>query len=384
MTAPPLQLGTLDLVREASIQLVGLGLAAAVVATGCSVLYRRRTIRPLPAGSGAFLGVSTVSTWLLVELVWRGSLVGAIPYDHRGSAIYAVAGLGLGAIVGAGGSPLGDRIACTIYDIERVAAAGEVAELLRSAQALTTVTLPDRVSDADGYRPVSEETKRALAETMFRFPNRLSGTGTADRLETRIVTDYDVDHASVTTKSDRVTSLSVGKRHSGLGSTLPPDTVAVGIRGDPPGDASPGDPVEVWKTGPDATRLLARGRLRSSSGDQVTVVVDRDGADRFDPGTRYRLVTPSETPSDQYRLASLLHDVEETTIAVAVDEDGSLSGEFVGWLPGTTLALEREDDIVVLPDDRVTLREGDVAFLVGHPEAFAEGEGLREVETVEV
>ncbi|WP_135667324.1 hypothetical protein [Halorhabdus rudnickae] len=384
MTIPLLQLGTVGLLRDASVQLVGLGLAAAVVATGWTVLYRRRTTRPLPPGSGAFLGVSTVAAWMFVEIVLRGSLVGSLPYEHHGSAIYGVAGLSLGGVVGAVGRPLGDRIACVVYGIERLVAERDVARLLRSARVLTVVTVSDSVSDTEGYSPASNKTKRALAGAQFRLPSRLSEDELIDRLETRIVADYDVDHASVTFDDGAVASLSVGRRRSSLGPTLPPDTVAVGIRADPAGDASPGDAVEIWETGPDATRLVARGRLRASSEERATVVVDRDDAARFDPTTRYRLVTPSETPSDHYRLTSLLRDVEETTIAVSVADDDDLLGEFVGWLPGSALAIERDDEVLVLPDDRVTLQSDDIVFLVGLPSAFAERLNISEARTVAV
>lgn len=370
--------GTLELAREATIQLIGMAIAAAGVATIGAIIYRRETTRPVATGMGTFFGFSTVAAWLLVEMMVSESLVGTIPHTQRGSAIYAVAGLSLGMLLGTGGRHLGDRIACTLYGIERLDGAGDVAEVLRSARVLTPVMIPGNVSDADGYKPASEETKRALAETTFRFPNRLSTVDLSDRLETRIATDYDVDHASVRFDGGEIESVSVGKRRSGLGPSLPPGTVAVGIRADPPGDASPGDPVEIWSANVDANQLLARGRFRSSTEDLATVIVEQDEADAFDPDTRYRLVIPSEPPSDSYRLAALLRTSEQTTVAVTLEDNDGLVGEFVGWLPGTVLAIERADGVVPLPDDRVTLRPDDIVFLVGHPTTFGQADALRD------
>jgi Trk K+ transport system NAD-binding subunit len=68
---------------------------------------------------------------------------------------------------------------------------------------------------------------------------------------------------------------------------------------------------------------------------------------------------------------STLRDCAETTVALDIREDGPLVGEFVGWLPGTVLAIERESTVDAMPDDRVTLRDGDRVFLVGRPDQLA-------------
>lgn len=374
-----LQSGTMARIQLGAVQIAGLVLAAGVVAAVAAVAYRQRTARPLPTGTAGFLGLSTVAVWILADVLVRGSVVASLPLDHYGSAVYAVVGASLGVAFGAGGRHLGDWVACEVYGIDRLRAGGEAAELLRSARTLVPVTLPEAIVDAEGYAPVEEGTNRELAGTRFRFPSRLSRRQLVDRLESRIVTDFDVDHASVTIDEDHeVTTLTVGKRPDGLGVTLPPGTVAVDIAADPSGDGTPGDPVEIWEGAATSSRLAARGRLRSASGDRATVVVEESDLSTLDPDRRYRLVTPPATPSDRHRLAAVLQTVDETTVSVTVHAGDDLEGEFVGWLPGTALVVEREDTIVALPDDRTTLQAGDTVYLVGRPDDLASHEGVFE------
>lgn len=377
--APVLQAGTIERAELAAVQIVGLALAAAVVAAIAAVLYRHRTTRPFPTGLAGFLGLATVGCWTLADVLLRGSAVSSLSVDHYGSALYVVLGATLGVVFGTGGRRLGDWVACEVFGIDRLGVDGERAELLRSARTLVPATVPDRVSDADGYAPAADATKRDLAGTRFLFPSRLSDAELADRLESRIVTDFDVDHATVALDEEGdVESLSVGNRPSGLGVTLPPGTAAVAIAADPSSEGSSGDPVEIWEMGATNDRLVARGRLRSTTGDRATVVVDEDDLTAFDPDQRYRLVTPPAAPSDHHRLAALLRSVDETTIPVTVTEDDDLVGEFVGWLPGVALALERGDETVPVPDDRVTLRAGDTVYLVGRPADFERHEAAFE------
>lgn len=376
MTGTLLQLGTVERTQLAAVQLVGIVLTGAVVAGIAAVLYRRRTTRQLPPGMGAFLGLATVTGWLLADVLTGAALVEGLAVDHYGSGIYAVLAASLGAAVGIGGRHLGDRVACQVYEIERITGDEDAADLLRSARLQVAVELPDVVGDAEGYGPASAATKRALTGTRLRFPAGLSQSELTERIESRIVADFDVDHAAVTLAGDEVTSLSVGTRRRGLGPTLPPDTVAVGITADPAGDLSPGDPVEVWRAGREGNRFAARGRFRATTGDLATVVVEREDATVFDPLERYRLLTPPATPSDHHHLVALIRSVDETAVALQVRAGDDHEGEFVGWLPGAVLAIERDDEVLALPDDRVTLAAGDTVYLVGNPSALADLEVL--------
>lgn len=369
MNGPIVQIAVSDHVQIAAVRLVGLGLVALLVAGVVAGLYRWRTTRPFPPATGTFLGVATVALWMLWELLAGGGFLSSLPLEHDGNAVYGVGVILTGAVLGTSGSRLGDRIGCEIYALDRIDADGEVADLLRSARVVTPVALPASVEDVDGYLPATPATKRALSERQFLLPSGLSDRELRSRVESRIVTDFAVDHAGLTVEDGDVTALAVGRRVRGLGPTLPPGTTAVGIRADPPATTSQGERVEIWETD-GGQRLVARGRLRSTNGDLATVVVDEDAAP-LRPDRRYRLVTPPARPADHERLVSILRSVEETTVRVPIADGDPLEGEFVDWLPGAVLVVERDDGILVLPDDRTTLRAGDTAYLVGHPDELA-------------
>lgn len=373
--ATALQVATLDWTRTAGLQLSGLVLAGGVVATVAATLYRRSTLRPLPGGVAPFVAVATVGCWMLAEASIAGALVEQTSLDHHASAAYVVAAAAIGAGTGVAGGRLGDRIACDVYDVDRLAASGQQAERLRAARLQVPVDLPATVRDAEGYRPVPADRRRALAESRFLVPAGLSDGEIADRVEGRVRNDFGVDHASVTLgPAADVASIAVGDERRGLGPELPPGTVAVGVRADPGSDVAPGDAAELWSTESGTSRLLARGRLHARSGDRTTVVVPEDAATDVDAGRPYRLVMPPDAPSDSNRLLAILRSVPQTTVAFEARRGGPLEGEFVGWLPGTVVALQRGDDVVPFPADGETLDAGDVAYCFDHPEAFRDHE----------
>lgn len=367
---PVIQVGTAERAQEALIQVLGIEIAALMVAAIVAVLYRWRTARPIPSGTGAFAGLGTVATWLLADMITTGSVVVSLPFESTTNAIYAIVAVSIGSPIGIAGGRLGDRVACEIYDIDRLTVDGEIGELLRSAHVVVRVNLPETIVDAGGYLPIDDGTREKIAGTQFRFPGRLGPSEIAARVESRIVSDFDVDHADVSIEGETVTRVAAGKHRDGIGPTLPPDTAAVSIHADAGGDASPGEPVEIWHAEGADNRLVGRGRLRTKRGNYATVVVDEADALAFDHADRYRLVTPPELPSDRHRLVALLRDVDETTVAVTIERASDIEGEFVGWLPGTVLAIERGDEVLATPNDRVTLQAGDTAFLVGHPAEF--------------
>lgn len=363
------------LAETVGLQVLGLGLVGALVGTVLAAGFRARTTRPLPGGVGAFAALSAVGLWLLADLLLAGALVPGLSITDTGTAAYVLTGAAVGAAAGAGGQRLGDRIACDVYDVDRIEASGPLADLLRSARLLVAVELPETVADADGYRPVDDSTRRALAGRRFLFPSGLGRAALEARVESRLQTDFDVDHAAVRLGSGgEVEHLSVGRERTGLGPTVPPSAVAVGVRADPSPDASAGDAVEVWTPteGDAPSRLVARGRLRSSSGATATLVLPADDAAALSPTTSYRLVTPPAPPSDRHRLLSVLREVDETAVSLSVAAGDDADGEFVGWLPGTPLVLQREDGLLALPADNVTLQDGDTVYFLGHPDELAD------------
>ncbi|WP_230198746.1 TrkA C-terminal domain-containing protein [Halopiger djelfimassiliensis] len=293
-----------------------------------------------------------------------------VPLDHQASAGYLLATFLVGGTVAAAGSRLGDRIACQVTGLSRIDASGEAAAAVRSARLGVDLELPDTIDDAEGYRSVDTDVRRALSKTIVRLPHGLSTAERRERLERHIERDYEVSYADVTMDEDgAVDRVLVGRNSSGLGSMLPPKTVGIAIRGDPAPNASLGDPIEIWST--DGTeeggQLVATGTLRTTNGSVATVIVDAEHASELSADERYRLVTHPDEPTDGYEFASTLRTADETIITLTVDSDGPLAGEFVGWLPGRVLVLDRNDELFPLPEDNETLQSGDELWLLVTP-----------------
>ena len=101
--------------------------------------------------------------------------------------------------------------------------------------------------------------------------------------------------------------------------------------------------------------------------------VDRDGRDvgAFEADRSYRLVTLPGTLDAERELVSALRAADETVTALAVDAGGSLDGTTVDSLSTLVLAVDRDgDDAVALPSDDLRLAAGDVAYVLGRPEAL--------------
>ncbi|RKD97605.1 MFS transporter [Halopiger aswanensis] len=380
-----------ELLRQASVGIVGLGLLSAVVAGLLAAGYRRVTTRGAPAGVAVGLGLSSVAGYLSYAVFATGTVFEGLPLEHPASAGYLLATFAVAGVVGTAGGRFGDRIARQVLDIDRIDANGEPASVVRAARLAVALELPETIDDADGYRAVDPAVRQELAGTAVRVPHDSSISERRDRLERHLERDYDLDYAAVTMASDgSIERVRVGQRQPGLGSLLPPSTVAVAIRTDPLPDASVGDPVEIWTSKPQEhgrtaadereregqwdrhrERLVATGTLRASTGSVATVLVDADRARDLAADERYRLVAHPDETTDGYEFAAAVRTADQTVTTITVEPDDPLVGEFVGWLPGRVLVLERDGDRQPLPPDRRTLEAGDECWLLASPAGLA-------------
>ena len=364
----PDQLGFVDLLREAAVGVAGTTLVAAIVGLLVTAGYRWMTTRSPPAGTPVLVGLSAVTGYLWYVAFGSGTLVGDVPLDHQFSAGYLLAAFASGGIVGSASGRLGDRIACQVVDLTRIEERGGAADAVRSARLAIDVELPETIEDAEGYRPIDASVRRSLSGTTVRLPHGLSVAERSDRIERHLERDYDVGYANVRMADDgTVERVLVGHRPTGLGSMLPPRTVALAIRADPAHDATLGDPVEIWSTEAQS-RLATTGTIRSATGSIATVIVDADVAAALSADERYRLVTRPDDPTDGYEFASTLRSVDETVDVTTVEPDGPLDGEFAGWVPGRVLVVDRDGELLTLPDDSETLLPGDELWLLASPD----------------
>jgi len=359
---------------RALTQLLAFGVGAALVSGVAALGYRWYTKLRLPLWLSILLGLSVVALALNTVGVFTDLLSGETGIFSTGRIVFNGLALGIGGVAAPAGRLVGDRIATDVFAVAGARELDvEVSRIVRSVGRITDVTLPeavDDIEDMEGYDPVSPATKETLAGKTLIFPRRLTVAELEGRLVTRLQDDYDVGHVDVELAADgTVAYLALGSRVTGIGPTLAPGTVAVAVRADPANAASPGDRVQVWRTGEAAERLLT-AELRAHADDVATLAVAEEEATRLDANETYRLVTLPAEPQAEREFASLLRAAEETMYVVTVAEGSDLVGVAVESLDVTVVAVKSTDEgIDDLPDDR-TLVPGDAVYVVARPEAY--------------
>mgnify|MGYP000114965558 CR=1 FL=1 len=359
-----------SLVRAVA-QLLGFAVGSVAAGALAGLVYRWYTKLRLPLWLAFLFGLSGVALALNTVGVFSDLLSGENEVFALSRVLFNVAALSAGALGAPLGRLVGDRIATDFFAVAGVRELDvEVSRLVRSVGRITDVTLPEDVDDIEGYDPVSQSTKETLAGKTLIFPRRLTVAELETRLVTRLQDDYDVGHVDVELTADgTVEYLALGSRVTGIGPTLAPGTVAVAVRADPANAASPGDRVQVWRTGPDTERVLT-AELRAHADDVATLAVDEQDATRLDGSETYRLVTLPAEPQAEREFASLLRAAEETMYVVTVGEGSDLVGATVEALDATVVAVKSADGgIDDLPDDR-TLAAGDLVYVVTRPETY--------------
>lgn len=371
---PLLALEPVVLAAEAVV----LGLVAAAVTMGASFLYRLRARAELPDSVALLLGLGSATAGLgtqhiFVQFVGGTPDVLGVPAAAGNVLVLAVAG-----VAAVAGNQLGLRLATSAWARERSWHL-DVSPLVRVTGRAASVTLPDEIGDVDGYDPVPQEVKEALAGETLDFPRGLTVAQLEEQLALRIQDEHEVGYvdAEVTRDGD-VPYLALGHRPAGIGPTLPPGSAAVALRADPPLSATAGDTVQIWRTHPEPERV-ATGELRAAVDDVATVAVDEEAAGRLDPTDEHRLVTLPGDENPERDLAAALRRADETLGVLAVDAGGPLEGRTLGSLEVAVIAVEAADGTVeTIPSRDRPLAAGEVAYVLGRPEA------LRRLEAGEV
>lgn len=355
-------------------RILGFTVLAAGTAAAAAVTFRWYSADELPEGVGILAGITAVAIWLNTKTALQDAIIGTTPLLEIETAVYTVVVFATSAIAADGGRRVGDYLGRDVFALAAPRTIDDVGQLVRSAGRVTTVELPETIADVDGYDPVDAETKADLAGETFLFPRHLPVGQLRDRLTARLERDYGIGHVDVELGTDgEIEYLGLGSRPAGIGPTLAPGTVALSIPADPAADASPGDAVQIWTCDDDGTRCLAVGELRGTTADAATVAVDADDVRAFDADRAYRLVTLPGTPDAERELVSALRAADETVTALTVDAGGSLDGTTVDSLSALVLAVDRngdDDDAVALPPGDLRLAAGDVAYVLGRPNAL--------------
>ncbi|NUB90705.1 TrkA C-terminal domain-containing protein [Haloterrigena sp. SYSU A121-1] len=358
----------------ALVGIAGFALLAGGTAAGVAFVFRWYSADGIPEGVAILLGVSMVAIWLNAQSALQQVISGDAELLELSTVAFTVAAFVASAIAADGGRRLGDHLATDVFAVATPRTITEVGQLVRSAGRVVAVELPEEIADVDGYDSVEESTKTELAGHTLLFPRRLSTDDLRERLIARLERDYGIGHVDVEFGTDRtIDYLALGSRPAGIGSTLAPGTVAVAIRGDPAPDASPGDAVRIWRRDEDSLRRAAGGELRGVADDVATVAVDADDAGTLSTDEEYRLVTLPRDPGAERDLVSLLRAADETVTTLPVDAGDPLEGAAVGSLPVFVLAVDRGAagaDPLALPSSETRLEAGDVAYVLGRPDAL--------------
>ncbi|WP_254522335.1 TrkA C-terminal domain-containing protein [Natrinema caseinilyticum] len=375
---PVAQIISTETLLQALVRIVGFALLAGGTGAAAAFAYRWYSADEIPEGIAVLAGVTIVALWLNTQTALQRAIIGDTGLLEPGTAVYTVATFVVSAIAADAGRRLGDFAARDVFAVASPRTITEVTQLVRAAGRVVTVEIPDEIGDVDGYDPVDESVKAELEGETFLFPRRLTGEELRERFLARLERDHGIGHVDVDLAADgTIDYLAVGSRPAGIGPTLAPGTVAVALDADPAADASPGDAVRIWLRDGDATRRVAGGELRATTGDVATVALDADAASDLEPGRDYRLVTLPGSPDAERDLVSVLRAADETVTTVPVEPDDPLAGMTVDSLPVLVLALERaadegdgRDESLAFPASDVRLAVGDVAYVLGRPDAL--------------
>jgi hypothetical protein len=358
---------------QSALRLAGFAVGSLVVAGAVAAGYRWYSRRRVPLGVAALAGTAVVALYLQTAGLYGDVLTGTDPTVFRSTtAAFNLLALGTGLAAGTLGWRLGDRLATGLFAVAGVRELESgVARGATTLGRVTAVELPAEIADAEGYDPVSDATKAELAGKTLLFPRRLGPAERRDRLVARLREDYDVGTVDAEVDDDgAVTYLAVGSRPAGIGGTLAPGVVAVAVRADPPAGASPGDVVQIWRPGPEPSRV-ATAELRGVDGDVVTVALDEADADALSTETTYRVVTVPASPRAERELAAAVRAADETLGAVAVAADSDLDGARVGDVDAAVVAVRPAGGAAeAVPSRDRRLGAGDTCYVVARPDTL--------------
>jgi hypothetical protein len=245
--------------------------------------------------------------------------------------------------------------------------------------------LPDEIDDIDGYDPVEEETRQALAGRKLDFPRGLTVTELESGLTARLKEGHDIGYVDVDLALDgTVEYFAVGRRVAGIGPTLPPKTAAVAVRADPPFSATPGDTVQIWDVADGQDERIGTAELRASVDSVVTLATDERVAERIDPTAEYRLMTLSADSHPDREFAAMLRRGEETMSVVEIGADSPFVGKPIGGLDATIIAVRTHGGAVeTIPGRERSIGAGDDLFAIGRPDALRKLEATTGVQVVD-
>ena len=370
---------------EAGLRIVGLSLLAAAVTTLVTYVYRVRARAELPEGATLIIGLGVVAIYLNTRLVF-------IQFVGETGDPFSVAEalLNVSVFVAAGVASYGGRRLGTWAGASERFSWGRLqpdfSPLVRATGRYITVTLPDEIADIEGYDPVEDETRAALAGRSLDFPRGLTLAELETGLITRLKEEHDIGYVDVDLTADgTVEYFAVGRRVAGIGPTLPPKTAAVAVRADPPFSATPGDTVQVWRVVDGEETRIGTAELRASVGSVATLAMEESLADRIDLAAEYRLMTLSADSHPDREFAGMLRRGEETMSVVEIGTGSPLVGSPISALDVTVIAVRTAgSEVETIPAREWTIEAGEQLFAIGRPDVLRRLDAANAVTSVAI
>lgn len=356
---------------EATIRIVGLSLLAGVVTTVAAFVYRVRARTQLPEGATLILGLGTVALYLNTRMVFIQFIGDAGTPLTISEALVNISVFVAAGIASYGGRHIGERAGMS-DQINWGWLQPDFSPIVRATGRFITVTLPDEIEDIDGYDPVTEETKTALAGKNLDFSRGLTVTDLRSQLIARLKEEYDVGYVDVDLTVDgSIDYLGVAQRAAGIGPTLPPNSAAVAVRADPPFSATSGDTVQLWRTDDDGEKRLGTAELRASVGPVATLATDEAIAETITPTAEHRLMTLAADSHPDREFAAMLRRADETMSIVDIPAASPLVGVSIGALDVTIIAVRSPGgEVETIPKRDRTVDVADQLFAIGRPESL--------------
>jgi len=359
----------------AALNLLIFALLSALAAGALTVAYRWYFKSLIPEGVSILAGVAIVALYINTASLGVVVSEGSVDLFRPGVVFFNVVALGVSTVAAPVGRRVGDAAASELFSLIGVGHLNaEMSTMVRSVGRVTSITLPNEISDMESYDPVTEETKAELAGKTLVFPRRLTVDELRSRLISRLKEDYAIGYVDVDlTDEGAVEYLAVGSRAAGVGATIAPGTVAVAVRADPPNNAASGDLLQVWSTGSAETppERITNAELRGVAGDAVTLAVDEADAELLSPTETYRLVTMPAEPQADREFATLLRGVDETMSSITVGAKSELVGQSADSIKTAVLAIRPAGGkLIPLPGRDRAFAADDTLYVLGRPDVL--------------
>ncbi|ODR81853.1 potassium transporter TrkA [Haladaptatus sp. W1] len=258
------------------------------------------------------------------------------------------------------------------------------------------------VGDIEGYPPLPDDLRTAIAEDEWTFPGDLPIPELESRLADRLRTDYDLADVTVEIDTRAMATVNAAPPEGSLSRCVPAGKRAVSVDTLLPTGLSRNDTVvfTLEDEEVDGTVLSAKTNGDGAGGNEdtdapvsptpttgggdgrVTVAVSDEEARRLLDDAPTKLRVESRGTRYEFELIRLLRRGGKRWERVSIRAGGAFDGQTLGAASVratygvAVLALERDGDWTVAPPGTTALEAGDCLYVVGDDESVRRFSGV--------